>query len=91
MVVTGKVAQVTVRPTIVFLNFDKAFPNSPFTAVVFPRATNQFGDLYKLKGRDVEISGKITKYRNKPEIVLDSTNQLVVVEKRAGLNGAEKK
>jgi DNA/RNA endonuclease YhcR with UshA esterase domain len=91
LVVTGKIAQVTFRPSIVFLNLDEAFPNSPFAAVVFSRATNQFGDLSKLKGKDVEITGKIKEYRNKPEIVLESTNQLMIVGKQAEPGGAEKK
>ena len=36
MIVTGKVAQVTIRPKVTFLNLDKPFPNSPFTVVIFP-------------------------------------------------------
>jgi hypothetical protein len=35
VIVTGKVAQVTIRPTVTFLNLDKPFPNSPFTVVIF--------------------------------------------------------
>lgn len=83
MVVTGKIVEVTFRPAVVFLSLEKTFPKSPLTAVVFSRATNHFGDLSKLKGKDVEVSGKIIKYRWMPEIVLDKTNQLVVIERKA--------
>ncbi len=90
VVVTGKVAQVTIREKIVYVNLDKPFPDSPFTAVIFARSTNQFGDLKQLKGKDVEINGKITEYRDKAQIVLDSKNQLKVVEKAGGAGGGEK-
>jgi hypothetical protein len=33
----------------------------------------------KLKDRRVEISGTIVEYHGKPEIILDSTNQIKVV------------
>jgi DNA/RNA endonuclease YhcR with UshA esterase domain len=79
MTVTGTVAQVNVRPTIVFLNLDKPHPDSPLTCVIFPKATNQFGDLKSLGGKSVEVTGKIKNYHDAPEIVLDNSNQLVVV------------
>ena len=43
-VVTGIVAQVTIRPNIVFINFDQPFPNSPLAAVIFPDNVGNFGD-----------------------------------------------
>jgi len=78
-VVTGKVAQVTIRPNVAFLNLDQAFPDSPFTAVIMAKNTNGFGDLKALEGKSVEVSGKIKAFKDKPEIVLESTNQLTVV------------
>jgi DNA/RNA endonuclease YhcR with UshA esterase domain len=80
MIVTGKVAQVTIRPKVVFLNLDQPFPDSPFTLVIYSRETNQFGDLNALDGKDVEATGKIKNYHDRPEIILDSTNQLKVIE-----------
>jgi DNA/RNA endonuclease YhcR with UshA esterase domain len=89
MIVTGKVAQVTVRPTIVFLNLDQPYPDSPFTLVVFPGATNnQFGDLKALDGKNVEAKGIIKNYHDKPEIVLDNTNQLKVIATVESTNAA---
>jgi DNA/RNA endonuclease YhcR with UshA esterase domain len=80
MIVTGKVVQVTIRPTVTFLNMDKAFPDSPFTAVIFHGHSSFYGDANALRGKSIEIKGKITKYREKPEIALDSTNQLTVFD-----------
>jgi DNA/RNA endonuclease YhcR with UshA esterase domain len=79
-IVTGKVAQVTFRPKVVFINLDKAFPDAPFTAVIMAKDTNGFGDLKALEGKDVSVSGKIKAFHDKPEIVIDNTNQLQVVE-----------
>jgi hypothetical protein len=78
VMVTGKVAQVSIRPGIVFLNMDKPYPNSPFTLVIFPAATNQFGNLRALRGASVEATGKITDYHNRPEMVLEKKGQLNV-------------
>ena len=86
MIVTGTVAQVTVHPAIVFLNLDKPFPDSPFTAVIHTEFTNDFGDLSLLKGKSVEIQGKVKNYRDKPEITLESTNQLKVVGSAGSTN-----
>jgi DNA/RNA endonuclease YhcR with UshA esterase domain len=91
VIVTGKVAQVSIREKIVYLNLDKPYPDSPFTGVIFARATNQFGDLKALKGKEVEIKGKIAEYRDKAQIVLDSTNQLSIIGEGAGTKAAEKK
>ncbi len=86
MIVTGRVAQVTVRPAIVFINLDQPFPNSPFTAVIQSKYTNDFGDVNLLKGKSVEVQGKVKNYHDKPEIALESTNQLKVVEVSGSTN-----
>jgi DNA/RNA endonuclease YhcR with UshA esterase domain len=77
--VTGKVAQVTIRPTVNFLNLDKPFPNSPFAVVIFPRQRQLFGDWDALRGKSIEIRGRIKNYKDKPEIILDTANQLTVL------------
>ncbi|MGA9453279.1 MAG: hypothetical protein WBW41_18280 [Verrucomicrobiia bacterium] len=80
MIVTGKVAQVTIRSTVTFLNLDKPFPNSPFTVVIFHGHSSFYGDANALRGKAIEIKGKIKKYNDKPEIALDSINQLTVFD-----------
>ena len=86
MTVTGKVAQVTIRPTVTFLNLDKPFPHSPFTVVIFHGHSSFFGDANALKGKSIEIRGKIKNYNDKPEIALDSTNQLTVLGSTVSAN-----
>ena len=79
-IVIGKVVEVYTTDKLVRLNLDKPFPKQPFTAVIFGSNTNLFSNLDKLKGKTVEVSGKITEYRDKPQIILASTNQLRVIE-----------
>jgi len=79
MIVTGRVVQVTIRPSVTFLNLDKKYPASPFEVVIFHGKSSFYGDANALKGKSIEIRGKIKNYHDKPEMVLDSTNQLTVL------------
>jgi len=79
-VVKGTIVEVNVGERIVRLNFDQPYPEMSFTAVIFPANTNQFPEVEKLKGKTAEISGKITAYRERPQIVLTSSNQVKVAE-----------
>jgi DNA/RNA endonuclease YhcR with UshA esterase domain len=79
MIVTGKVAQVTIRPTITYLNLEKPYPDSPFTVVIFHGHSSFYGDANSLKGRSIEIKGKVKNYHDKPEIALDDMKQLTVI------------
>ncbi len=79
LIVTGQVAQVTFRPTVVYLNLDKPFPETPFAVAIFSKDTNGFGDLSQLKGKGVEARGQIVGFRGRAEVVLTNSNQLKVV------------
>ena len=91
VVVTGKVAQVTIREKMVYLNMDKPYPATPLSGVIFAAKTNLFTDLEKLKDKNVELSGKITLFRDRAQIVVESTNQLKVVEMKKDPAQPEKK
>lgn len=80
VIVSATVAEVNKIQSLVRLNLEKPYPNQPLTAIIFSEKTNLFPELEKLKGKMIEISGKITEYRSRPQIVLTSTNQLKVVE-----------
>lgn len=79
MIVTGKVVQVTIRPTITYLNLDEKYPDSPFAVVIFHAHSSFYGNANALKGKSIEVKGKIKNYHDKPEMSLDSTNQLTVI------------
>jgi len=80
VIVAAKVAEVNKIQSLVRLNLEKPYPNQPLTAIIFSEKTNLFPELEKLKGKMIEINGKITEYRSRPQVVLTSTNQLKVVE-----------
>jgi DNA/RNA endonuclease YhcR with UshA esterase domain len=77
LIVTGIVAQVSARPRMAFINLDRPYPDSPFVAVAF-NYTNKFTNLPSLKGKNIELSGMITNYRGRPEIVITNASQLTV-------------
>lgn len=78
--ISGKVAQVTFRERVVYLNLEKPYPDMVCSGVIFATRTNQFEDLEKLQGRTVVITGKITQYNDKPQIVIDTRDQLQVLD-----------
>jgi hypothetical protein len=79
VVISGTVARANVRGNMAFIDLDKAYPNAPFTAVIFGEHLGEFEDVTNLAGKTVEISGTVTEYRRKPEIVLESPTQIKVV------------
>ncbi len=81
--VTGKVVELNKTARTVYLNFEKPFPNQVFSAIIFAAKTNQFANVEQYKDKIVEVTGKIIEYRNRPEIILESTNQIRIVEKPA--------
>jgi DNA/RNA endonuclease YhcR with UshA esterase domain len=79
-IVTGTVAEVYKAEKLIRLNFEKPFPKQPFTAVVFANKTNLFADLDSFKGKRVEVAGKITEYRDRPEMVLTNAMQIKILD-----------
>jgi len=79
VVVTGVVAQVSVRPSLVFLNFEKAYPSNLFTAIIRTKNTNEFDNLPALRGKTVSVQGQIKGYNGKPEMELTGKSQLTVL------------
>jgi DNA/RNA endonuclease YhcR with UshA esterase domain len=82
--VFGKVAEVNLAEKLVRLNFDHPYPTQTFTVVIFAARTNQFPNVMQLKNKTVEVTGRITEFRNRPEIILTRTNQLRIIETGAG-------
>lgn len=74
--VTGKVLGIKEARGVRFLNFCEDYRVCPFTVVVFNRDLRDVGDIYQLKGRNVEVHGLIKLYDNRPEIVLRRPRQL---------------
>jgi hypothetical protein len=63
------------QPT--FLDFDRPYPNAPFTAVIFGDDRPKFGTpATALRGKRICVTGQIRDYRGKPEIILNEPSQL---------------
>ncbi|MCI0473005.1 MAG: hypothetical protein L0Y76_05410 [Ignavibacteria bacterium] len=76
--VTGYVADVVVRPKVVYLNFDKKYPKNTFTAVIFPGDADKFGDVEQYRNKNVTIRGSIGTFNGKPQIILNDKEQISV-------------
>jgi hypothetical protein len=59
-----------------FLDFENAYPSEVFSGVVFAPSAAQFGDLTSYRGERVQITGQIRLYKGKPEIILETPDQL---------------
>ena|SRR5947209_1201048 len=59
-----------------FINFGGKYPNQAFTGFI-PEKTAGV-TVASLDGKNVCISGKITLYKGKPEIIVESASQVVV-------------
>jgi DNA/RNA endonuclease YhcR with UshA esterase domain len=77
--VTGYVADVNVREKVAYLNFDGRYPGNTFTAVIFPDKYEVFGDLMKYRNKTVEVKGRIGQYKGKPQIILNSKEQIKII------------
>jgi len=82
LIVEGKVADAyhDSKSNTVFFNFEKAYPNQCFTAVIFS------SDLYKFVqnpedyylNKTVRITGEVKEYQGRPEIILETPNQIEI-------------
>jgi hypothetical protein len=66
----------TSKSGTVFLDFCQSYKSCPFSAVIFADDAKKFGDLSTLNGATVTLTGKISSYQGKAEIVLSSPSQL---------------
>ncbi len=74
--VKGLVADVHKTEKVAYLNFVEKFPDNPFSAVVFARSFGDFGELDIYEGRFAEVTGIISLYKGKPQIILSERSQL---------------
>lgn len=79
-VVTGYIADVYKNEKVAYLNFDAKFPKNSCAAVIFKDDFGKFGNLNRFKNKNVEVSGIISEYNGKPQIILKSTSQLKITD-----------
>jgi hypothetical protein len=66
----------TSKSGTVFLDFCESYKTCPFTGVIFADDAKKFGDLSRYNGSAVTITGKISSYQGKAEIILSSPTQI---------------
>ncbi len=76
--VKGFVADIYQSEKVAYLNFVEKFPNNPFTAVIFASKFSDFPDIIKYRNKDVEVTGRVSMYKEKPQIILNSPKQIVL-------------
>jgi DNA/RNA endonuclease YhcR with UshA esterase domain len=75
--VEGPVGNVyTARSGMTFINIGGRYPDNAFTAVIFTDDTSKFPDVRSLDGKTVDITGAVSLYRGKPEIILKTADQV---------------
>ena len=77
-VVTGYIADVYKNEKVAYLNFDAKFPKNSCAAVIFKDDFKKFGDVNRFKNKNIEVSGIISEYNGKPQIILKSTSQVKI-------------
>jgi DNA/RNA endonuclease YhcR with UshA esterase domain len=61
----------------IFLNMGGKYPNQAFTAFIPTSSAAQFSNPQQYEGKTVAVSGKITLYRGKPEIIVTNVSQII--------------
>lgn len=79
-VVTGYIADVYKNEKVAYLNFDGKFPKNTCAAVIFKDDFGKFGDVKRFKNKNVTVSGIISEYNGKPQIILKSTSQVKITD-----------
>jgi hypothetical protein len=79
-IVKGYVADVVIREKVEYLNFDKKYPKNTFSAVIFSEKFSEVGDLSIYKNQNVEVKGLISTYKDKPQIIVTSKNQIRIIK-----------
>ncbi len=76
-IVQGKVVDVyKSSSSTTFINFEKPYPNSCFTAVIFKSDLQKFNDPEQYANKLVRVKGKIKVYQGKTEIVLENEDMI---------------
>jgi hypothetical protein len=76
---SAHIAAVSGQPT--FLNFERPYPDQPFSVVIWGSAREKFDTRPErvFDGKDICVTGEIEVYDGVPQIVVDDPAQIVLV------------
>jgi DNA/RNA endonuclease YhcR with UshA esterase domain len=77
--VKGFVADVYKTEKVAYLNFVEKFPENPFSGVIFASRFKDLGDITIYEGRTVSLTGRVTVYKGKPQIIMDGKEQVKIL------------
>jgi endonuclease YncB( thermonuclease family) len=78
--VSGKIDHIfTSQKGTVFLNFCTDYKTCPFGAVIFDSDAHKFPNPKQYEGRTVQITGLISSYQGRPEIILKDSSQIKIL------------
>ncbi len=74
----GALAQILPRrPPTQLLNFGGRYPNETFAAVIFGADAAAVGEVTQYEGKRVTVTGEITLYAGRPQIIVRNSSALV--------------
>jgi hypothetical protein len=74
--VKGRVVQFRTISGEAFLDMGKRHPHETFTVFCAPQTKVSRSTLSKLEGKTIAITGRIHLYQGRPEIILESLDQI---------------
>lgn len=79
VVLKGFVVEINKREKVAYLNFTEKFPENPFAAVIFADNFEEFQDMNEFVNKNVEITGRVSVFKGKPQIILSNRSQLKIL------------
>ncbi len=79
VILKAYVADVTVREKVAYLNFDSKYPKNTGSVTIFAANFDEFGDMLKYKNKNIVVNGYVSEYQNKPQIIINSPNQIKIL------------
>ena len=79
VILKAYIADVTVREKVAYLNFDGKYPKNTGSVTIFAANFDKFGDMTKYKNKNVEVTGYLSEYQGKPQIILNSPEQIKIL------------
>lgn len=74
--VCGTISGTKLTEKAFFINLDGSYPNQAFTNVIFKSSINLFDMTIFSIGNHICTNGQIKSYKGKPEIILNTPNQI---------------
>lgn len=68
----------TSKKGTVFFDYCEQYDSCPFSAVIFSSDATKFGNLSKYKGKIIRVTGSISSYQGRAEIIIKDLSQITI-------------